>query len=265
MSAPTVRYRVGRALTFDEMHMIVGNARRAATTGQLVLGIVADLYNALLGDEHRSIADLDVSRPLRPSEYAIPTSQWEAIMREAIGRAAEWGTSVDVGLELINVKPDTYDDPQATAPPADTTDRRPTMLALHITREAVDTIAGVNQYLRRLATVYGPDSEVYRTAVDSWSQQLTLLFNLGMGDTITVHRDGWPDSLSLVADTASGVAFGIIFHHQRRHCTIAGCQAGIGDDGTVRDLDEHTPLADHQHRPSYPLGAPAPGEWLAHS
>jgi hypothetical protein len=265
MTKTTTQYRVSRALTFDEMRVIVGNARDANTTGHLVTGIVADLYNALLGDEHRSIADLDVHRPLRPSEYAIPSTQWEAIMREATGRAAEWGTSVETGLELINVKPDVYDDPQATAPPADTTDHRPSMLTLHVTRDAVDTIAGVDQYLGRLAGVYGPDSHVYRTAADSWLRQLPLLFSLGMGANTTVRRDGWPDSLSLVVETASGTVFGIIFHRHRRHCTIPGCQATIGDDGTVRDLDEHTPVADHQHRPSHPLGAPTPGEWLAHS
>ncbi|MBN1174307.1 MAG: hypothetical protein JXA67_19210 [Micromonosporaceae bacterium] len=40
MSAPTVRYRVSRALTFDELQVIVGNVRRATTTGHLVTGIV---------------------------------------------------------------------------------------------------------------------------------------------------------------------------------------------------------------------------------
>jgi hypothetical protein len=265
MTKTTTRYRVSRALTFDEMHVIVGNARRATTTGHLVTGVVADLYNALLGDEHRSIADLDVHRPLRPSEYAIPTSQWEAIMHEATGRAAEWGTSVETGLELINLKPDTYDAADAPVPESDTGDHRPSMLDLHVTREAVDTIAGVNQYLGRLATAYGPDSPVYRTAVDSWLRQLPLLFTLGMGATMMVRRDGWPDSLSLVVETASGTVFGIIFHRHRRHCTIPGCHATIGDDGSIHPLDGQPPVADHEHRPSYPVGAPAPGEWIAHS
>ncbi|MBT8228377.1 MAG: hypothetical protein KJO75_23190 [Dactylosporangium sp.] len=265
MTRTTTRYRVSRALTGDEMRMIVDNARRSATTGQLVFGIVADLYNALLDDDHRSIADLDVNRPLRPGEYAIPTTQWEAIMHEATGRAAAWGTSAATGLELVNVKPDTYDDPQASTPPADTDDHRPTSLALHVTREAVDTVRDVTQYLGALATGYGPDSDVYRHAADSWLRHLPLLFNLGLGGDTIVRRDGGAGSLSLLVETASGTVFGIIFHQHRRHCLVPGCPATIDDHGTVGDLDERTPIADHQHRPSSPLCAPAPGEWLAHS
>jgi hypothetical protein len=230
MSAPTMRYLVSRALTLEEMNLIVGQVRRAVSTRQLLGGALMALYDTVLG----------ASRPIVADRYAIPGCQWEVIMREVTGRAAEWGTSVEVGLELINRKPDTYDDPLAPIPPGDTVDHRPARLSLQVTREAVDTITNIDRYLGGLAAVYGRDSDVYRTAADSWIRQVTVLFSLGMGAHTIVRRDGGPGSLSLVAETASGLVFGIVFH-------------------------QRADLADHDHDSSHPLGSPAPGEWLAHS
>jgi hypothetical protein len=48
------------------------------------------------------------------------------------------------------------------------------------------------------------------------------------------------------------------------HDSDIGCKATIRDDGTVHQPNEPT-TDDHEHLPSYPVGAPQPGNWSLHS
>jgi hypothetical protein len=57
----------------------------------------------------------------------------------------------------------------------------------------------------------------------------------------------------------------VIFHEARRVCTVAGCPAVIGDDGTASATPSRTVVAEHEHQPSYPLGSTQPGDWSAHT
>ena len=149
--------------------------------------------------------------------------------------------------------------------PPDRPHHRPSVYLLHVTREAVDTIAAVDQYLAARRAHYGATSQIYRTAADVLVPPATLLFGMGLGADTVIRPDGCPASLSLAVQTASGMVFGIIFHRHRRHCVVPGCDATINDDGTVRFLDHESAVDDHEHQPSYPRTAPAPCEWQYHS
>jgi len=78
----------------------------------LLSATVGALYNALLSDTGRTIDQLPEGDRLDPRDYAIPTSQWRAILAAITNRAQAWGTAAEVGLELaLGLMPAHYDDP----------------------------------------------------------------------------------------------------------------------------------------------------------
>ena len=260
MTTAKPTYLVKRPLTADEISTILACIPHASTTAELLDGTTRGLYTALLTGTGQQLEDFNTEQQLRPGDYAIPTVQWDAIATALSNRAQEWGTSLQLSLDLVNVMPATYDDPDVPAPVVTTVDRRPGLHDLHITRDAVDLITAAETHLRDLANFYGHQSPAYLTALASWHHHLAGLFSMRLGADTRIIRDG---SRSLFVTTASGYIYGILFRGEPRRCTIDGCRATIRDDGSVCPPGSGADEPDHQ--PSYPLGAPQPGEWTAHS
>ncbi len=262
MSLPTLA-PVRRALTATELTAIIGRIDAADSTSGLLAAVIAAVYDTLLADSSLSLTALPDGHQLDPRRFQIPASQWQAITGAVTDRAAAWGTGPELALELINILPGSYDDPAAPVPHLPRPDRRPDLLRLRVSRDAVDVIAAATRHVQALATCYGPASPEHLTASSSWLAALSQLLSLGFGADTRVHRDG---RLSLLVNTGSGVTYGLIFHGATRRCTAGdGCTATIADDGTAHALWSAAVLADHLHQPSFPLDAPRPGSWSLHS
>jgi len=255
--------RVRRPLTADELHTILSAVRDAADTRQLLTTAVRALYTALLADTGHTFDNLPAGEQIDPGEYAIPTSQWQAILAAITGRAHAWGTAAEVGLELaLNLMPSHYDDPQTPVPDLPLPDYRPLERTLTLSREAVDVIDACETHLAQLRSFYGPASDTYQTALHSWHRNLAGLFTMNTGADTHIGKDG---ELSLFVRTSSGLVYGLIFHGATRHCTTSGCDALINDDGTAQPSHHGAAALDHKHTPSYPLDGPRPGGWSFHS
>jgi hypothetical protein len=166
-------------------------------------------------------------------------------------------------LDLVDRLPGSYDDPTVPVPALDIPDQRPAQLTIDVSRDAVDVIAACTAHVHALASYYGPGSDSYRTAAFSWLQAVTGLLSMGFGAATRVRRDG---PLSLYVTTGSGHVYGLLWHPATRWCTAGdGCQAILCDDGTARPPGSSGLVADHDHMPAYPPGAPVPGQWYAHS
>lgn len=254
---------IRRALTDAELTAIIARIDAAGSTGDLLAVVIGSVYDALLADVGLSTSTLPDGRQLDPSQFQIPASQWQAITGAVTSRAAEWGTGAQLALELVNVLPGSYDDPTAAVPATPLTDRRPDLLELHVTRDAVDVIAAATAHVQAIAGFYGPASAQYQQASGSWLSALARLLSMAFGAGTRVRRDG---ALNLVVRTSSGFTYGLIFHGATRWCTAGdGCTATIADDGTAHAPHSTSAVADHSHRPSFPLDAPRPGSWSLHS
>jgi len=255
--------QVRRALTADEMHRIHTTIRDATDTRNLLDAAVDALYTALLADTGRTVDQLPEGDRLRPCDYAIPTSQWQAILGAITNRAQAWGTAAEVGLELaLGLMPAHYNDPQVPVPDLPLPDYRPAEHTVVLSREAVDVINDCEAHLGRLRTVYGPASTLYQDALHSWHRDLAALVTMNTGAHTQVSKDG---SLSLFAHTSSGLVYALIFHGATRHCTTPGCDTLIADDATTRPSHTDAAVLNHEHTPSYPIDGPRPGTWSFHS
>jgi hypothetical protein len=262
MNLPTVD-PVRRALTEAELTAVIGRIDAADSTAGLLAAVISAVYDTLLAERGLTLKTLPHGRRLDPRQFHIPASQWHAIAGAVTDRAAAWGTGPELAIELINVLPSSYDDPAAPVPDTPRPDRRPDLLHLAVSRDAVDVIAAATRHVQALATHYGPASQEHLTASSSWLAALSRLLSLGFGADTRVHRDG---HLSLLVTTGSGFTYGLIFHGATRRCTAGdGCTATIADDGTAHAPWSTAVLADHVHQPSFPLDAPQPGSWSFHS
>ena len=261
-------HRVRRPLSTAELDVLRHRIDAATGTTELVHAAVTGVLDALLTDLGDSTGNYSPQSPIDPRQYAIPASQWTAIADAAVNRAHAFGTAVELGLSLVNVGPSTYDDPTVPVPDLTVRDYRPDWYRIDVSRQAADEITACDRHLQALGTFFGPDSDVYRTALDSWHRQLANLFSTGRGSVCSVQRDG---RFSLYVTASSGFVYGVIFHGQRRCCTATGCSAVADDDpqdptsATWRPSRSDAPVLDHEHQPSYPIGAPQPGTWSAHS
>lgn len=261
-AASTPDHAVKRALNTDELAAIsdaVGSANDPAT---LLVSALRALYDALLADRGDTLDSRTAGQRLDPNDYAIPTSQWTAIAGAITNRAQQRGAAATISIDLINLMPSSYEDPDVPSPPFPAADYRPHLHHLQVAREATDVIAACEQRLADLRDYFGADSQAYLAALASWHHQLARLFTMGLGDQTRITKDG---PLSLLAQTASGLVYAIIFHPERRTCADPACQAAIDDDGSARPSADHASPPDHEHAPSYPLDAPQPGVWSAHS
>ncbi len=254
---------VHRALTEAELTEIIARIDAADSTGGLLAAAIGSVYDTLLADLGLTTGTLPDGQQLDPRQFQIPSNQWQAITGAVIDRAAAWGTGPELAMELIGALPRTYDDPTAPVPDTPRTDRRPDLLELHITRDAVDVIAAATAHVQAIGAFYGLTSDEHQSASSSWLVALSQLLSMGLGADTRVRRDG---NLSLLVHTGSGFTYALIFHGATRHCTAGdGCTATIADDGTAHALYSTSVVADHDHQPSFPLDAPRPGSWSLHS
>jgi hypothetical protein len=272
MTIPTMPvidgYRVRRPLTAAELEFVDWRIQGSPDVGALLQTVVAAVFDALLTDVGETLGDYGPQRRLDPRQYAIPQTQWTAIASAVTDRAHAWGCPIEVGMELVNVMPSTYDDPTVTTPHLGPGDGRPHLLRLDVSRDAADEIAACEAHVQALAIAYGPDSVQHHEASHSWRRQLAALFSAQLGARTVVHRDG---PLSLYVSTQGGFVFGVVFHGETRRCATTGCHATAttptGTDTTVRWAPAFTDsvVLDHDHQPSYPFDAPQPGSWSSHS
>jgi len=253
---------VRRALSDTELAGIFDAITAAGNTGDVLVATINGLYTALLADLGHTLDTLAPDQRVNPTDFAIPTSQWKAIAAAATNRADEWGTAPSISINLINTMPSSYDDPTIPDPTPQLPDRRPAIHHLRVSREATDVIAACTEHVTALGRQFGLDSDIYQRAATSWQWHLTRLFAMGSGADTFVTAEG---HLSLLITTSSGLVWAVIFHRTRRVCTVAGCPAVIGDDGTISATPTTPVVAEHEHQLSYPLDAAAPGEWSAHS
>jgi hypothetical protein len=220
---------VKRALTPAELDTILAAITNAHSTTQVLVSAMHATFDALLSDTGQSFEDFDADHRLDPGAFAIPTAQWKAIVQAITDRCQEWGTGPAMALDVINIMPSSYQDPDVPVPETAKADRRPHVHEMHVTREATDVIAACAHRVEELGNCFGRDSEEYLTALRSWSNVLSRLFDMGFGADTRVSKDG---DLSLLVSCASGFVYGVIFH--RTH-------------------------------PADPHGSPQPGEWSLHS
>ena len=251
---------VHSVLSDPELTEIIAAIAAADSTSQAFTAAITATLTVLLEPSGETLHDYGPDRPLDPSRFAIPASQWAAISEACMARADAFGGRAHVALDLVNLMPASYEDPSVTVTVAPLPDQRPYEYVLTATREATDVIAAASARCADLARSYGHGSREHLDAAVSWERQLSLLFSMSLGTSARVSRDS---DLSLLVTTSSGFTFAIIFHPVRRHCTNPGCSAVITDDGTPRATGRACPGG--QHQPSYPLSAPQPGTWSFHS
>ncbi|WP_147339714.1 hypothetical protein [Actinomadura spongiicola] len=259
----TTTYRAQRALTGDELTAIRKQTEAAGSPAEIVATVVRAVFTVLLAPLGESLDDYNRDRQLIPGQFAIPQTQWEAISDAALNRADTFAARALLALELIDVMPCTYPDPDAPVPPVERVDQRPYEHVLTVAREATDVIAAASAHCDRLGAAFGVGSPEYREAVTSWQHGLSRLFAMGLGARTYVTRDG---ELSLLVRCEPGFVYGIVFHPVQRRCTRDGCRAVINDDGHAWTyLRDDPKCPDGDHTPSYPLDAPHPGIWQFHS
>lgn len=253
---------VRRPLTVVELDRIHTAITTADTTATLATAVIETVFDALLSDSGRQLADFGPDRLLDPGRYAIPASQWQAITTAATNRATAWGTAASVGLDLVNRLPDPYDDPATPGPGWAHHEHRPAELDLRLDRDATDVITATQTHLAALAGQYGPASARYLDALRSWNAAVGLLLRLDLGSPVQVHRDG---PLSLLV-TAPGLTYAVVFHGQPRHCTLPGCGILLPEQpNPTAPHDNRHDNGGCEHRPSYPYGGAQPGTWTIHS
>jgi hypothetical protein len=254
--------RACRALSSAEMTAILERIDAASSGPQIITTVLDAVFSALLASQGASLADYGPDRRLVPGQFAIPQTQWEAIVDAATGRGDAFGARVEIAMELLDTMPGTYDDSTAPIPPRARIDHRPSEHVVTVSRDAVDVIAAASAHCARLGAYFGTNSHQYRDATCSWQRSLSTLFSMGLGAASTVSRDG---PLSLLVRTSGGYTYGIIFHPATRRCTNDGCTTWIYDTGHTHTPPGGTACTDGQHTPAYPLDAPTPGTWSLHS
>lgn len=258
MSAP-----VRRALSIDELTVILARITAAEDVNQLLPIVVVAVYDTLLADLGLSLNTQPKGQQLDPRKFLIPARQWEAISGAVTDRATAAGSGPALAMDLINLLPGTYEDSTAPVPDLPGTDHRPDHIDVSLTRDAAEVITAAGHHVRALAAYYGPGSREHVTAATTWLAGLAQVLSASSGPRVRVVRDG---NLSLLVHTVSGCTFAVIFHGDVRRCTAgAGCTALIADDGTVHAPYATTTVAEHHHEPSFPLDAPRPGSWSVHS
>ena len=230
----------------------------AAGPQELVTAVVTAVFDALLTDQSRTYRQHQDDALFDRSRYAIPVSQWTAIVTTVTDRAYTWGAATSTGMNLAALLPASYDDPAVPTPLLQPISGSSHLVRLDISREATATVASCQQHLIELADAYGTDSDHYRNAAASWSLQLTALISAPPGVHRVLHPDG---PLSLYVSTDDAGHYGIVFEPLARHCTVAGCHAVTAAGGQWQPSCPDAVVIDHEHQPSHPADGPQPGRW----
>jgi hypothetical protein len=261
-TSPPPAAAVRRPLTSTELDTIRAQIHSdAAGPHELVDAVVTAVFDALLTGQDRTYRDhRDDDVLFDRDSYAIPVSQWTAIVTTVTDRAYTWGAATSTGMNLAALLPASYDDPAVPTPLLKPIDGQPHLVRLDISRDATATVASCQQHLIQLADTYGADSNLYRDAAASWSLQLTALISAPPGVHRVLHPDG---PLSLYVSTDDAGHYGIVFEPIARHCTVAGCHAVTAADGQWQPSCPDAVVMDHEHQPSHPIDGPQPGRWIA--
>ncbi|GHJ45868.1 hypothetical protein Cs7R123_32100 [Catellatospora sp. TT07R-123] len=254
-------HQVSRALTAREISGLLDRIGAASSTGELASVTIRGLFNVLLDGTGRAFDDFDASNPLDPTRYAIPETQWSAVLDAVTRRAEQWGTGPQLALELINIMPGSYDDPTVPEPVLPQADYRPDVVEVRVSRSAADVITACEQHLHALARFYGERSERYLAALSSWHRHVAGLLTPGAGPQVTVSRDG---GMSLYVSTGS-LVYGVVFHGDKRSCATPGCAAIPTPERAWRPAYPGAAVLDHEHQPDFPFDGPQPGTWSVHS
>jgi hypothetical protein len=250
-----------RILTDTELATLYAAIDAAGDTAALVTAVITGVYTILLDGTGQAWNSHGPADPVDPTAHAIPATQWHAIAEAATRRAEAWGSAAHIGLDLANLMPSTYDDPDLPAPLRSRTDHRPDHYDLRLHRTAIEVIAACETHLAALSEHYGADSRIAQDAERSWHHALAGLLGPGAGTPRHISGDG-PLSLYI---SSPAFDYGIVFHGARRHCLTDGCYAVLTDDGSASPSFPEGPMLEHRHAPSYPIGAPQPGTWSMHS
>lgn len=226
---------------------------------ELVDAVVTAVFDALLTGQGVTYRDHHDDPLFDRSNYAIPVSQWTAIVTTVTDRAYTWGAATSTGMNLAALLPASYDDPTLSTPLLKPIDVQPHLVHLDISRDATATVASCQQHLVELADAYGTDSDLYRDAAASWSLQLTALISAPPGAHRVLHPDG---PLSLYVSTDDAGHYGIVFDPLTRHCTVEGCHAVSTADGQWQPSHPDASVIEHDHQPSHPADGPQPGRWI---
>ncbi|WP_432830826.1 hypothetical protein [Dactylosporangium sp. CA-092794] len=124
MTAPT-----RRTLTGAQMTTIQHAIQAVDEPATLLATVLAHVYDALLQQEGRRLADLRGSGRIHPEDWQIPVTQWDAIADAASRRAEVWGTDAQARADLLDRMPGVFDDPEA---PTDTPPAGPPGTALRL-------------------------------------------------------------------------------------------------------------------------------------
>lgn len=257
-SSPTVT-AVRRPLSASELDTVRERIHGDAPGPyELVDAVVTAVFDALLPDQGLTYRDHRDNALFDRNSYAIPVSQWTAIVTTVTDRAYMWDAATSTGMNLAALLPASYDDPAVPTPLLNPIDTQPHLVRLDINRDAAATVAACQQHLVELADAYGTDSDLYRDAAASWSRQLTALISAQPGAHRVLHSDG---PLSLYVSTGDAGHYGIVFEPLARHCTVEGCQAVSAAHGQWQPSHRDATVIDHEHQPSHPVDGPQPGRW----
>ncbi|GLZ00806.1 hypothetical protein Acsp02_80580 [Actinoplanes sp. NBRC 103695] len=256
---PSNVYTVRRPLSDTELQNVRERIHGDASgPHELVEAVVTAVFDALLSGHGRTYRDHRDDPLFDRNRYAIPISQWTAIVTTIVDRAYTWGAATSTGMNLAALLPAGYDDPAVPTPLLNPIEDQPHLVRLDISRDAAATVAACQQHLVELADAYGTESDHYRNAAASWSLQLTHLISVPPGAHRVLHPDG---PLSLYVSTNDASHYGVAFEPIARHCIVAGCHAVAVADGQWQPSRPDATVLDHEHQPSYPADGPQPGRW----
>src|SRR6187401_141374 len=100
-------------MTCDELTAIREQIQAAGSPAEIVATVARAVFTALLTPLGESLNDYNRDRQLIPGQFAIPQTQWEAICDAALERADAFAARALLALELVDVMPCTYPDPDA--------------------------------------------------------------------------------------------------------------------------------------------------------
>lgn len=253
------RFLVAMPLTQEHLEDLLASIAAAASVGELLQVAIGGVFEPLLAACGKSFTDFGPAHQLDPTRFAIPQVQWSALMQTLTSRADEWGMGAHVAVEIANVFPSTYDDPDVPAPVVPATDYRPETVAVSVSRSAAGTIAAIEAYLDQLAAFYGGRSAEFVTALRSWHRHLAALFTARIGESIALTADG---QRSLLV-SSNALTYGLVYHGGAPVCAVPGCAAIFRND---RWVGPYSATPDHEHALSDDDGGiPRPGTWSVHS
>ena len=129
-SSPPNASTARRPLTSTELDTIRGQIHGDAPgPHESVKAVVTAVFDALLTGHGRTYRDHHDDALFDRGSYAIPFSQWTAIVTTVTDRSCAWGAAASAGMDLAALLPASYDDPAVPTPLLKPIDNNPTWYA----------------------------------------------------------------------------------------------------------------------------------------